>query len=139
MRICRKCGVEKVESDFRTRPGHAITECQKCEAQWRKEYYQQNPEKCRDARRIWARKHPENSRKRLYGISDEQYKKMLLNQEGGCAICGRKTKLCVDHCHLSLKIRGILCVNCNLGIGNFKDSIELLLKAGIYLEKSKVD
>ena len=56
-----------------------------------------------------------------------------------CAICGNEgngkwKKLCVDHCHTNLKVRGLLCNKCNTGIGYFKDSPELLNKAIQYIE-----
>lgn len=51
-----------------------------------------------------------------------------------CVICGNDgPKLSVDHCHKTNKIRGILCMNCNIGLGKFKDDPELLEFARIYL------
>lgn len=59
-----------------------------------------------------------------------------------CAICNLhqaelSLTLAVDHCHKTGKIRGLLCVNCNQGIGKFKDSVFLLEAAIKYLQKSK--
>lgn len=72
-----------------------------------------------------------------YGISLEEYKNLFEKQEGKCAVCkntqGTK-KLAVDHCHTSLKVRGLLCTNCNVGLGYFKDSIERLQFAIEYLK-----
>jgi len=59
-----------------------------------------------------------------------------------CAICGNpggKKRLCVDHDHVTGKIRGILCDNCNVGIGRLKDDIGLLYRAIDYLEEYKND
>ncbi len=50
-----------------------------------------------------------------------------------CDICGAKTRLNRDHCHKTMKARGWLCTNCNLGIGYFKDDINLLKRAIAYL------
>lgn len=50
-----------------------------------------------------------------------------------CVICGRKTKLFVDHCHARLKVRGMLCLTCNSGLGYFRDDPELLEFAAAYL------
>lgn len=80
-----------------------------------------------------------------YGITKEEYDSMLVNQDYKCAICkidrcttGRS--MSVDHCHKTNKIRGLLCHKCNLGLGHFKDNIELLLIAIEYLKKSdKID
>jgi len=59
--------------------------------------------------------------KSLYGISQEQYQAMVEKQGGNCAICQHPPKpskvLCVDHCHGTGKIRGLLCNTCNISIG----------------------
>lgn len=71
-----------------------------------------------------------------YGITFEQYDAMFANQNGVCAICGSaggKKKLHVDHCHTTGKIRGLLCINCNHGLGHFKDNEKLMLEAIKYL------
>ena len=63
---------------------------------------------------------------------------MKRKQEGRCAICGEepstKRGLAIDHCHITGKVRGLLCHGCNIGIGSMKDSAVLLLKAIRYLE-----
>ena len=60
---------------------------------------------------------------------------MLSNQSGHCAICINKDKrkLAVDHCHKTGKIRGLLCSNCNQGLGMFKDNLDFLGRARNYL------
>lgn len=88
-----------------------------------------------------------------HGMTVEQYERMLAEQNGVCAICGKpETKrstggsdkplpLAVDHCHktrrsgVSKGIRGLLCQACNIGLGKFDDEPELLRKAAAYLEK----
>ena len=73
-----------------------------------------------------------------YGLTLENYDKMSLAQDGNCAICGGKNKLhgklAVDHCHKTKKVRGLLCHNCNLGLGNFHESISKLESAICYLK-----
>ncbi len=55
-------------------------------------------------------------------------------QRGRCAICRRDDRpLCVDHCHRKGHLRGVICRNCNAGLGFFSDSRELLLRAADYL------
>lgn len=81
------------------------------------------------------------SRKRRTGVTTEQYEKMLIDQNYCCAICGINEKnlketLNADHSHITDKFRGLLCARCNLGLGMFKDTRELLIKAISYLEKS---
>ena len=51
-----------------------------------------------------------------------------------CVICGIETSPVVDHDHQTGYVRGGLCSNCNLGLGHFKDSPELLRLAALYLE-----
>jgi hypothetical protein len=81
--------------------------------------------------------------KKTYDISWEDYEEMFDNQKGCCAICksrmssARTTRLFVDHCHNTHKVRGLLCSSCNHGLGLFKDSPTLLKKAIKYLESGK--
>lgn len=80
---------------------------------------------------------------RRYGMTKEQYLALLASQSGGCAICGSANGssrnprvLCVDHCHHTGKIRGLLCDGCNKGIGCLKDDAGMVRKALLYLEGS---
>lgn len=79
--------------------------------------------------------------KRTYGITLEEYRNFLNFCGNVCGICGDKCpsgrSLAVDHDHETGIIRGLLCVNCNKGLGNFKDNITLLKTAIIYLESYK--
>ena len=78
--------------------------------------------------------------RKSYGIEPEEYDALLTQQDGVCAICGLperakgKNYLAVDHCHVTGRIRGLLCSNCNHGIGHLKDNRDLLLAAIKYLE-----
>ncbi len=72
-------------------------------------------------------------RKRLYGITQDQYEILSKKQSGLCAICKRNTPLCVDHNHQTGAIRGLLCNLCNRGIGHFGDDLDLLTAAISYL------
>lgn len=67
---------------------------------------------------------------------------MLADQSGGCAICGKMDNgdgrfLYVDHCHATGKVRGLLCHNCNSGIGHFRDNVALMHKAIDYVNRSQ--
>lgn len=72
------------------------------------------------------------------------YDKMYDDQNGCCAICGkspegqRYKKLYVDHDHRTNKVRGLLCMECNFGLGKFGDSIEVLEAALAYVRKHVV-
>ena len=88
---------------------------------------------------------PEQVRTKIlkeYGLTTEDYSAMLKAQNNLCAICGNpetatyrgKTKaLCVDHCHKTGEVRGLLCRECNLGVGYFQDAPNVLRHAIKYL------
>lgn len=74
-----------------------------------------------------------------YNTTKEEHEAMLSQQGGKCAICNKPVSgknEHIDHDHETGTIRGILCSSCNLGIGKFEDSPELLVKAAEYLLKS---
>lgn len=82
--------------------------------------------------------------KRTYKITLEEWYDMFDKQNSLCAICNQEgfkldpasaNLLVVDHCHTTGKVRGLLCHNCNRGLGLFKDDRERLLKALAYLEQ----
>jgi len=74
---------------------------------------------------------------RTYKITLKERGIILANQKYLCPICKKsiynQKRICVDHDHLTGKIRGVLCDNCNLGLGIFKDSKDLLTNAIQYL------
>jgi Recombination endonuclease VII len=75
----------------------------------------------------------------IYGISEEEYAALLARQNGVCAICKKKDRirLCVDHCHDTRTVRGLLCTKCNIGLGHFDDDIERLRAAIAYLQRAR--
>lgn len=79
-----------------------------------------------------------------YGITAADYDKLCEQASiDGCAICGTlqnksgrwKDKWHLDHCHSTNKVRGMLCGNCNRGLGQFQDNQEIMMKAIDYLQK----
>ena len=103
-----------------------------------KQYYMDNPKKMKD---IYLQ--------RVYGISYKDWLEMWESQGGKCAICGksftkpsncglRSTEAHVDHSHKTKKVRGLLCVRCNSGIGHFDDQ-ELTTRMIKYLERGNVN
>jgi hypothetical protein len=75
--------------------------------------------------------------KKLYNLTIEQYDEMISNRNGRCDICGiiSKTKLHVDHCHATNRVRGLLCGSCNRALGLMKDNTQFLNNAIQYLLK----
>lgn len=81
--------------------------------------------------------------RKYYGITAEQFRTIHDSQKGLCAICNRpnvtdKQALSVDHCHKTLKIRGLLCANCNRGLGLFQDNPMLMERAADYIKNPPV-
>lgn len=75
------------------------------------------------------------SLKRNYGLTIEQKQDMIDEQDGKCKICGVPVTMsdCVDHCHKTGNIRGILCQDCNKMLGYAKDNVKILTEAIKYL------
>lgn len=72
---------------------------------------------------------------RLDSASVKRIKEVWAACDNRCAICKQQTKLVTDHCHKLNKFRGYLCQHCNSGLGFFRDNIEWLLQAAIYLDE----
>jgi hypothetical protein len=72
---------------------------------------------------------------RRYGISPAEYDALLAKQGGACAICRKRSKqrLCVDHCHVTGMVRGLLCHECNGALGYLRDDQASLVAALAYL------
>jgi len=102
-------------------------------------YYKLHPEKWKEYDLKIRLTHPDrkwdNFCKRRYGISLADYHAIIAKQQGRCLICGEipKRKLCIDHDHEKDKFRGLICLNCNAGLGLFKDNPKLLQNAIRYL------
>jgi hypothetical protein len=122
-----------------------------------KTYYEKNKEVCKQrtkehpsciAAREKYRNKPETKDRvrnwkllQNYGITNQDYEQMLENQEFCCAGCCvhqniLEKKLNVDHDHITGKIRGLLCGNCNRALGLLKDNLETLARLHKYLVKS---
>lgn len=140
MKKCSKCKEKKDESSFYK----GISWCKECWSNQQKKYYQANKEKISARMRTYSKaknqdKEKISVRRKMYnyGISAEEYYSMLKTQNGVCATCGRadKTMLSVDHDHVTGKVRGLLCRNCNSALGFVKDDPKILWKMIIYLKK----
>lgn len=92
----------------------------------------------------WTRQNPlkrkHYSLKSKFGITLEDFQNIGENQNWSCLICqiqfeALSSELCVDHNHITGKIRGLLCKNCNKGIGCLKDNLTNLKQAVFYLEE----
>lgn len=152
---CKSCRREKREEWRKSNPDK--------QRQAAKRRYDQNPERFREKTRQWRADNPEYAEKnrqkwseygtrwreenpekwrdrelrRTYGITLDEYKELLEAQHGACAICGDPCpsgkKLAVDHDHETGRVRGLLCILHNQGIGQFRDDPDLLLEGAKYL------
>jgi hypothetical protein len=108
-----------------------------------RQYRDRNREELKARGRDWYLNNKERAseqarRQKLakYGLTEATYQTMVTAQKGLCAICLRPPKLhrlYVDHCHLTGRVRGLLCNTCNAAIGMLDDQPELLAKAIAYL------
>lgn len=82
---------------------------------------------------VGAKRRRNRNRRGEHGLTYEEaweYK----NQTGCCEICGDTEKLAVDHSHVTGEVRGVLCLRCNVGLGQFRDNTAFLKLAITYLE-----
>lgn len=108
----------------------------------RRAYYLKNKERELENNRKWVKNNPEKRKnislraqlKRLYDITPEEYNELVAAQDGKCGICEKQTKLHVDHCHKTKRVRMLLCNKCNTGIGLFNESVDILQRAIKYVE-----
>ncbi|SRR6266496_2927944 len=135
---CQQCGCEitPLNASFQGNANRSVRKC--CKSCYSKK---------QTALKIKRRNNDPNvltkdrrSRLRLrFGISLEEYNKLLFQQNYVCAICGEKDKtgrnLCVDHDHETGEIRGLLCISCNTIVGHCKEDRTILYKISDYLFK----
>ena len=131
MKTCTICGTEKPLTEFHTRSNRNSgkeTRCKDCSNEHKRQYRANNKEKIR----AW-------NKKRNPGWDIDRYNEYVELQSNRCAICGTDnpglSDWCADHCHTENKARGLLCVQCNAGLGYFKDNPEYLQSAIDYLKK----
>jgi DNA-directed RNA polymerase subunit RPC12/RpoP len=114
-RVCSRCGRKLSISEFYRNKDYWCKECYS-------DYYHKN----KNTDRLYAK----------YDMTEDDYLEMFEKQNGKCAICGKEVvdeRLFVDHNHDTGEVRGLLCRNCNAGIGFLKDDIDLLRSAIKYL------
>jgi hypothetical protein len=120
---CKGCGKEKPLKRFRYRyPGGRIVGIRKfCKLCYKK----------KQVLGCWGRNNPDTE------FSFAEYQRLYAAQNGRCRICKQKEKkgrlLSLDHSHKTQEVRGLLCRNCNSGLGLFKDSVKRLKRAIKYL------
>lgn len=133
---CPRCEDFKSRAEFpvkRRSPDGLATYCKVCSAIYNREH------RAKDER-LARRKRQASRLLKTYGISFEQYEKMIWDQDGLCAICaephssGQGERLHVDHDHETGAVRALLCHSCNIGLGCFKDDTDRMMRAIAYLK-----
>lgn len=155
--ICKECAFNShkvwVESNKSHCNEHAMNSYNRRKeeiANRRRELRQSNPEKYREQRKKTRSKNIEYYRQKsretswknagIKNMTYAIYETMLKSQNYSCAICHTPQELLsrnldVDHDHSTGEVRGLLCVNCNRGVGHFKEKESLFLSALNYLKK----
>lgn len=114
--------------------------CKTCRVRIETERMANLTEEQKEAYRATWRKRNFRNKYKKYGLTFEEYEQMYEKQNGTCLLCKTQQDfLVVDHDHDTDKVRGLLCNNCNLGLGHFKDSVESLLSAAEYLRKCRIE
>jgi hypothetical protein len=131
-KTCKVCGVEKNISDFYT----GRKDCKDCKNAAARRIRIDQPERYAKYRK----QHNQYLKKRRYGVTQDQFEKMLVDQNNMCKICGNEFKSTkdthIDHCHDTNVVRGILCNNCNMALGQFNDNLDIMENAIKYLQNS---
>jgi hypothetical protein len=136
---CNVCGIVQDIEEFRP---HRHT-CRLCTNKYKVKHNKAIHERVIELRKQYKPKfeiiHRKYNLQSKYGITPEDYKRMLVEQDNKCAICNRsqeefKKKFSVDHNHETGAVRGLLCIPCNIKLAAL-DNKEFLRKATIYLQK----
>jgi len=150
---CHKCkNVKPLDMFYKSKnrgDGHNSA-CKECAQYISREWKLKNRERSIENCRKWRLEHPDreaaSSRKtklkHKYGLSIDDYNKMLKEQGCCCKICGITVdvfgkNLVVDHDHKTGKIRGLLCNSCNSVLGYAKEDEKIMLNAIEYLKQHK--
>lgn len=154
MKTCHHCKKEKALNLFgNSRRDGILTWCKDCRYKAKQDWRERNPDKVKvqsrrsDKKRSYLiktdpvryRKYRATQIRIKFGITIEEHDKKLAEQNGVCAICKRSIEmaLCVDHDHVTGKVRGLLCHQCNFVIGNAEDNVNTLESAIKYLQLYK--
>lgn len=138
---CHKCGSPRLARRTTHKGKYETYICRPCDLKKKKKWYDANKDKIlAEQRAAYPKRRMKQAwthLKKRFGISESEYLKKLRDQMYLCDVCrlpNGKT-LAVDHDHKTGKLRSLLCSHCNIGLGCFKDSPELLRAAASYLER----
>lgn len=130
-KFCNTCQMLKPLSAFhkcRTKSCGVQNICKPFKRKQNEDWARRNPAKAKRKARIWRLKS-------VFGLTPEQYEILFKKQNGLCALCSRPAE-CIDHCHKTGKVRGLLCQLHNRGLGHFQDDPRMLERAARYLKNN---
>lgn len=136
-KICSSCGVEKPHSEFykqKDKKDGLRSNCKTCISEKSKQRWSSDSN-FRKRGNMRSRKH---ALMKNYGLTMDDFFNLVEEQGGKCAICQidlPHTKPVVDHCHVTGKVRGILCHKCNSGIGMLNDDARTIERALKYISQ----
>jgi hypothetical protein len=140
LKQCPMCKKLIKRDEFKPRNnGFSRAYCGECQKIKSKEYARSLREKSPEYKEKMRVVNIKTCLKKKYGMTLEQWEKMFSDQNGKCAICKTNQKelnkrFSVDHDHITNKVRGLLCNNCNRAIGLLKDEYQILINAAEYIK-----
>lgn len=147
-RVCKECKINKPFSEFSPHPRGADgirRVCKTCQAKQARQYRNDPAVRAKAAKKAreyraanpdYAKNYRRKHNLKRYGLTVETFDQLLSSQNGLCAICEQTpVNPHIDHDHETGEVRGILCGNCNTGIGMLKDNSEIVEKAAKYLRE----
>jgi ferredoxin len=144
-KVCAACHEAKPVSEYhrdKSRRDGFLKYCKACARARRLEHRPHATVLDKETNRIWRQNHPDRIReyhrrtrertwnsggrerqyfanqKYRWGLTEAEFNAMREAQDGKCLLCGQVKKLCVDHSHLTGRIRGLLCIRCNAALGH---------------------
>jgi hypothetical protein len=141
---CSKCKLDLPVAEFyphrRMKRGYQ-SHCRTCTRAWHKA----RPEYVKEKNRLFYEQNPTYRRdyrlKTKYGIEFSAVLAFLAKQKNRCAGCGREfgeLKMCVDHCHSTGKVRGLLCDCCNRALGMMREDPKAIRKLASYIVREGI-
>lgn len=147
MRICSRCIINKNLGSFNSNQMY----CRECQRQYNYEQKLLKLNKYRKRKNDWAKANPiarhRQQTKTKYGLSHDNYNKMMSAQNNKCAIClnseasvkrkgclSKPRMLSVDHCHTTGRVRSFLCGGCNKALGLIKENFDTAIRLAKYIQ-----
>ena len=144
-KACSRCKQVLPASEFyphRRMKSGLQSHCRACSRAW----HHERPDYVRAKNAAYKAKNPtygtDRSRIVRFGLTPKDVARLINEQGGKCPGCQREVrsiKQCVDHCHATGRVRGIICDDCNITLGRVRDDPETLMRLAAYLAESRIE